>query len=124
MGISEKLVLTIRDEWGKFSSPSFTAAGSVLQVVLLEPFGQPVLQVVYSLVDREALLGVMAYLPVEDGDIRQFLEGFFYDLLFEPSDMSRGMLVDGVWWWSQGSVPPSQPLTGGIVLVEQGTWRG
>lgn len=52
------------------------------------------------------------------------MEGFFYDRLVEPSDTTRGLWVDGVWWWTPGTAPIEQPRVDGLLLVADGRWVG
>ena len=83
--------------------------GAVIHDVQLrgDAQGEPFLQVVYSLPRHGARLGTELYFPqdVSDQEIRNILESFFFEIVFEPSDMSRGFWADGVWWWAPGTVP-------------------
>ncbi len=83
--------------------------GAVIRDVQLrgDAQGEPFLRVVYSLPGHGARLGTELYLPRDgsDQEIRDILESFFSEIVYEPSDMSRGLWADGVWWWSPGTVP-------------------
>lgn len=95
----------------------------VEQVEIFWAPGQARIQIVYF-ESKGVRFGVGDNIPEFDSqlELKQFLEGFFYEKLDEPNDTTRGLWVDGVWWWSPGTIPIEPPQTGGLVLVRHGAW--
>lgn len=105
---TEKLLAIVREAWEEADRIARCEGGAIHDVRLrCDARSTPVLQVVYSLPLSGGRLGVEFFLPRDsrDQEIRELLEGFFYDLIYEPTDMTRGMWIDGVWWWAPGTVP-------------------
>lgn len=104
----EELLAIVRSERA-LADDIASHGGAVIHDVRLrgDAQGEPFLQVVYSLPGHVARLGTELYLPRDgsDQEIRDILESFFSEIVYEPSDMSRGLWADGVWWWAPGTVP-------------------
>lgn len=112
---SHSLMTIINAEWAAADQYARRAGGALHGVQLHhDPSGDLVLRVIYSRPDGDERLGTELFLPTYDDDLelRHIVEGFFYDLIFEPTNMSREFWTDGVWWWSPGTVPLPQLQSG------------
>lgn len=118
-----RLVHALREVLSGLSAP---AGSSVSMVDRVELFGAPYparVQVVYF-AGEDVRFGVGEDIPEFDSELEleQFLTGFFCERLQEPNDTTRGLWVDGVWWWTPGTTPVERPRVDGLVVVRQGDW--
>lgn len=117
-----ELADSVREVWLSLCTHAASGTRGVDRLELFGTAHSARIQIVYSA--REGRFGVGEDIPDLESrdDSDQFLEGFFYERLVEPNDTTRGLWVDGVWWWTPGTAPIERPRVDGLLLVADGRW--
>lgn len=117
-----ELADSVREVWLSLCADAASGTRGIDRLELFGTAHSARIQIEYSA--RGGRFGVGEDIPDFESrdDGVQFLEGFFYDRLVEPSDTTRGLWVDGVWWWTPGTAPIERPRVDGLLLVADGRW--
>lgn len=116
-----ELADSVREVWLSLCADAASGTRGIDRLELFGTAHSARIQIEYSA--RGGRFGVGEDIPDFESrdDGVQFLEAL-YDRLVEPSDTTRGLWVDGVWWWTPGTAPIERPRVDGLLLVADGRW--